>query len=163
MGIQTTIRKCFTVGLLAVGMAGFALADHGADDGQADDRGRNRGNDKSATTTAASSSTTETRLRTRLSGPNIGGVAPQGNAEFRSNPSRGRSSLKVQAEHVNLPAGTQLAVTLNSQSVGTITLDAFGFGELDLDSQDGDTVPTVQKGTTVAVSNGGTGILIGIF
>lgn len=49
------------------------------------------------------------------------------------------------------------------QTVGQIKLSALGEGELDLESQDGDTVPSVQTGDMVSVSNAGTSILAGVF
>jgi len=68
-------------------------------------------------------------------------------------------------EHVNLPAGTVLDVTVGASAtvVGHITLNAFGDGELDLRSQDGDTVPAVAAHDTVTVSNAGAAILSGTF
>lgn len=117
-----------------------------------------------ATVVSASSKNTETRLRTRLAGAAIQGKTPEGNAEFRSD-SRGRTSFKVEVENVNLPDGT-LDVSVQSGGVttpvGHIKLRA-GEGELELNSQDGDTVPTVQKGDMVMVSNAGTTILAGVF
>jgi hypothetical protein len=151
MGIQKCFRNLVALGVLMLGATGFAVADRGPGSGQSGSGG----------------STSEVRLRTRLSGPRINGVRPEGNAEYRADASRGRSDFKVQAEQVNLPANTVLTVALQhdgaSLNVGTLTLDAFGFGELDLNSQDGDAVPTVAKGDTVSVANAGTIILVGVF
>jgi hypothetical protein len=108
----------------------------------------------------------ETRLRTRLAGAAIEGKTPEGNADFRSD-QRGRSRLNVQVENVNLPAGTVLTVAVQDGTTvinaGTITLPAFGFGELELNSEDGASVPAVHKGEMVTVSNGGVRILAGVF
>ena len=152
MRIQSNFRMLVTVGVLAIGAAGLALADHGSSGGKS----------------GSSSTTTEIRLKTNLTGPAIAGVTPKGEAEFRAIPSRNRSSLKVEAEHVNLPSGTVLTVVLQSgvvsTNIGTMTLNSFGEAELDLDSQDGDTVPAVQKGDKVSVTDGAaTTYLIGIF
>lgn len=107
---------------------------------------------------------TETRLRTRLSGAAIAGKTPEGSADFRQDTSRNRTRLQVEVENVNLPAGTVLTVMLNhATKVGTITLGALGFGELELDSQDGDAVPAVTTGTTITVMNGANAILAGVF
>ena len=103
----------------------------------------------------------QTRLRARLTGPAIQNVTPEGNADFRSE--TGRTRLQVEVEHVNLPAGTVLTVTIQTVQVGTITLSATGFGELELDSQHGDTVPAVNSGDVISVSNGTAAILTGIF
>ena len=128
--------------LLALGAATIARADHG-----------NNNNN-------------ETRLKTRLAGGAIQGKTPEGNAEFRLD-SKMRSQFKVEVEHVNLPAGTILDVAvqhgMTPTIVGHITLNAFGSGELELQSQDGDTVPAVVGGDMVIVSNAGTPILSGTF
>jgi hypothetical protein len=106
-------------------------------------------------------------MRTSLSGAPIQGKTPKGGAEFRADSVRLRSSLKVEVENVNLPAGTTLNVTLErgtfSQPEGQITLDAFGEGELELNTQDGDNVPAVQTGDVVKVFNDTAVILIGVF
>jgi hypothetical protein len=111
-------------------------------------------------------SKTEVRLRTQLTGGAIGGITPSGNADFRSD-SRGRTRLNVEVEHVNLAQGTMLMVTLThagaTSTVGTLTLHATGGGELELDSQDGQTVPAIQSGDVITVMNGGAAILAGVF
>ena len=110
--------------------------------------------------------TQETRLRARLTGQAIQNVTPEGNGDFRSETDRTR--LQVEVEHVNLPAGTVLTVLLQSGAsapvpIGQITLSASGFGELELDSQHGATVPAVQSGDILSVANGATAILAGAF
>lgn len=116
-------------------------------------------------TGTASARDDEVRLRTRLSGAAIGGEAPSGNAEFRMEAARQRARLKVEVEDVNLPQGTKLQVVLDHAGVktviGQIVLDAFGFGELELNSQDGDNVPAVQPGDIIIVMHGATAILSG--
>jgi len=111
-------------------------------------------------------SKTETRLRTQLIGSAISGVTPSGNADFRSD-SRGRMRLNVEVEHVNLPQGSTLTVTIThagaSTTAGVITLNAVGFGELELNSQDGEAVPAVQSGDVVTVMNGASAVLAGVF
>jgi hypothetical protein len=114
----------------------------------------------------ADSHNSEVRLRARLAGSAIGGVNPEGNADFRSD-ARGRTRLNVEVEHVNLPQGTVLSVSLThggtSTVIGHTTLNALGFGELELNSQDGDSVPAVQTGDVVTVMNGGAAVLAGVF
>jgi hypothetical protein len=110
--------------------------------------------------------TQETRLRAKLTGQAIQGTTPEGSGDFRSE--SGRTRLQVEVEHVNLPAGTVLTVSIQSGAnapvqVGTITLSATGFGELELDSQHGATVPAVLTGDVLSVSNAGTAILAGAF
>lgn len=108
----------------------------------------------------------ETRLRARLTGPAIQGVTPEGSGDFRMETNRTR--LQVEVEHVNLPAGTVLTVLLQSGAgapvqIGQITLSATGFGELELESDHGATVPAVNKGDVLSVANGTTAILAGAF
>jgi hypothetical protein len=106
----------------------------------------------------------EVRLRTRLSGAAIAGKVPEGNADFRQDTSCNRTRIQVEVEEVNLPAGTVLTVMLNNATkLGTLTLGPLGFGELELNSQDGDVVPAVTAGNTITVLNGQNAILAGVF
>lgn len=102
----------------------------------------------------------EIRLRTRLAG----GGAASGAAEYRSIPSKNRSRLNVQVEDVNLAAGTVVDVTVNGDKVGTITISAAPIrgGELELNTQDGEAVPSLSKGALVVVKNGDTAVLSGV-
>lgn len=108
----------------------------------------------------------EIRLRTRLAGAVTQGRTPEGNADFRSD-NRGRMRLNVEVENLNLPAGTTLQVSIQHgatlTAAGTISLANSGFGELELNSQDGATVPAVTSGDMVVVANGGVTILAGVF
>jgi len=117
-------------------------------------------------TALADGNKNETRLRAQLTGSAIGNITPSGNADFRSD-SRGRTRLNVEVEHVNLPQGTVLTVTLThagaTSTVGTLTLSGTGFAELELNSQDGQTVPAVQSGDMIAVMNGASFVLSGVF
>jgi len=117
-------------------------------------------------TALADGNKNETRLRAQLTGPAIGNITPSGNADFRSD-SRGRTRLNVEVERVNLPQGTVLTVTLThagaTSTVGTLTLSGTGFAELELNSQDGQTVPAVQSGDMIAVMNGASFVLSGVF
>jgi len=117
-------------------------------------------------TALADGNKNETRLRAQLTGPAIGNITPSGNADFRSD-SRGRTRLNVEVEHVNLPQGTVLTVTLThagaTSTVGTLTLSGTGFAKLELNSQDGQTVPAVQSGDMIAVMNGASFVLSGVF
>ena len=110
---------------------------------------------------------TPTRSRTTLSGPAISRETPNGHAEIRTQSERGRSRFNVEVEDVNLDAGTMLDVMVDHagtrSKVGTIKLDALHSGELELNSQDGDTVPAVKKGDMVIVMNGAAAILSGVF
>ena len=119
-----------------------------------------------ASTVWADSKGTELRLRTSLAGGAIGGRVPSGHADFRSESDRNRSRLNVEVEDVNLADGTVLAVMVShggaSAKVGEIHLKG-GIGELELNSQDGETVPAVMKSDMVTVSNASAPILTGVF
>jgi hypothetical protein len=108
----------------------------------------------------------EIRLRTKLSGAAIQGRTPSGSADFRSD-SQGRTRLNVEVEDVNLPSGTVLTVAIQHgatvTTAGTITLATSAENELELNSQNGDTVPAVLAGDMVTVSNAGVTILAGVF
>jgi hypothetical protein len=100
---------------------------------------------------AAASDASEIRIQTKLTGGAISGVTPEGNARFRS---RGtESEFRVEAEHVNLPDGTALTVTLMRGAtpipVGTLTL-SFHEGELELKNA---LAPAAQAGDIVIVSD----------
>jgi hypothetical protein len=91
---------------------------------------------------------------------------PEGNADFRND--SGRTRLQVEVEHVNLPKNTILSVLIQDganppATVGQITLSATGFGELEMDSQNGTTVPAIQAGDVVSVTANGVAILAGVF
>jgi hypothetical protein len=137
------LQALLTIAVMAAGTASMARADH---DG--------------------GTKTPEVRLRTRLAGAAIQGKTPEGNADFRMD-DKGRTRLNVEVENVNLAAGTVLDVSIQHGATttvaGHITLSALGFGELELNSQDGNIVPAVQAGDMVIVSNAGTAILTGVF
>jgi hypothetical protein len=147
--MKNTIRfsKLLTLTLAALALTAMASADDG---------GR-----KGSTT-----NTSEVRLRARLSGPAIQNITPDGSADFRMD-DQGRTRLDVEVERVNLPAATVLTVALVhggvSTNIGMITLSSTGFGELELRSDNGNMVPTVQAGDMITVSNGATAFLSGIF
>jgi hypothetical protein len=105
----------------------------------------------------------EVRVRIPLTGASISGMMPQGHADFRRRPDGRR--LNVEIQDVNLPAGTTFRVLVNNTSIGQIVLNSFFRGELELNTNDGHSVPVVTNGTTVAVVNNTTGatILAGVF
>ena len=104
----------------------------------------------------------EIRLRANLTGAKIDNLTPSGHAEFRSRP--GRASLNVQVEDVKVPVGSVLDVFLNDAKIGTITVQAVILGgELDLNTQDGDMVPSVSPGALVVVKLGDRAIVAGVF
>lgn len=112
---------------------------------------------------AAKGASAGIRLRAILTGPAIGMVTPTGSAKFKTNTLGNRSELEVEAEHVNLPAGTSLDVLLGTTNIGKAKVNSLGEAELELDSSEGALVPAVKTGDTVSVSNAGTVILTGVF
>ena len=116
--------------------------------------------------TWADGKSSEVRIRTPLSGGTLNGQVPSGHADFRSEAARSRSRLNVEVENVALKDGTTLNVFFvhagNSTKIGVIHLVA-GFGELELNAQDGDTPPAVASGDMVTVNNAGSPILSGVF
>lgn len=102
-------------------------------------------------------------IQALLSGVNMNGLNPSGLAEHRLR-ADGSSRLKVQAQDVNLPAGTILNVFVNGTSVGSLSINSFRQGELQLESNNGQSVPNIAAGTTVVVkSQVGATIVSGIF
>jgi hypothetical protein len=110
---------------------------------------------------------TSTRLKAKLTGAPISGQTPSGEAEFRTDLTKLRSSLDVEVEHVNLPAATVLTVSFihagKTTAIGTIKLSKSGEGELELSTEDGDQVPAIVTGDMITVANGVTPILAGLF
>ena len=108
----------------------------------------------------------EVRLGTRLAGGAIGGLEPSGHADFRAR--SGRARLNVEVEDVNLAEGTALAVSIVVDgmkiSAGTIRVSAAPVrgGELELNTQDGQSVPAVKSGTMVIVEGPNGAIMSGV-
>ncbi len=98
----------------------------------------------------------ETRLEVRLDATAADPLA-SGTAKFEMRDDRTRLSVEVQ----DVASSGPLDVKVNGSSVGSITLVAGG-GDLNLDSRDGDTVPSLSSGALVEVFDaGGTKILSG--
>jgi hypothetical protein len=95
-----------------------------------------------------------------LVGPAFNGMTPVGAAEYEVEGTRRRFS--AEADNVNLPDGTSLNVYVSGKLVGSFTLTDSG-GVLLLDTFAHQKVPTVIKGTTVAIYYGHTKIVSGKF
>ena len=95
-----------------------------------------------------------------LTGAAIAGATPSGRSEYTVSGTQRELDVSVRA---NLPAGTALNVTVGGAAVGTITLNSEQRGALELDTEDGDTVPTIAAGAAIMVKNGTTTILSGAF
>ncbi len=105
----------------------------------------------------------QTRLRAKLAGMRINGLTPKGQAEFRER-SDGSRRLRVQVERVNLPAGTVLAVSIDGNMIGQLTINSEFEGRIVLNTNAGDLVPAVIIGSRVVVmSQSGMTIVSGVF
>jgi hypothetical protein len=112
----------------------------------------------------AASSRQDNRIQTRLTGGAIDGVIPEGSARFRTR--NIASNFSVEVEAVNLPDDTKLNVTLIRGAVvlpvGELALKSH-WGEVDINTNDGDLVTQAKVGDIVVVSNAdGTAILTGV-
>ena len=103
-------------------------------------------------------------LVANLTGEPIGTSTPRGFSAYYVAPmgTPPARQLHVSVSNVNLPAGTQLAVSLNSASIGSITLDSMRRGFLFLSTANGGTVPEVVSGDTLTIAGDAT-ILSGTF
>ena len=108
---------------------------------------------------ADGSSSDGTKIEAALSGAGISGVTPKGEAEFEQRADGGRK-LEVEVEHVNLPAGTVLDVFVDGQKVGTITLDSFMAGRIELETEHGQTFPLVNSRTRVVVAGAASNTIV---
>jgi hypothetical protein len=79
------------------------------------------------------------------------GVKAEGSADFRSQV--GHVRLEVEAEVPGDAAGTVLTVTVDTVDIGTITIGATGEGQLELEAEDGVTVPAIVPGSVVMVTD----------
>jgi hypothetical protein len=106
----------------------------------------------------------ELRVRIPLAGASIGGMMLQGHADFRTR-ADGNRTLEVEAEDVNLAPGSALIVLVGNVEIGRIILGPTFEGEIELETEHGQTFPAVAQGTTVAVVNAASGatILAGTF
>jgi hypothetical protein len=95
-----------------------------------------------------------------LVGPAFNGAKPVGAAEYEVEGTRRRFS--AEADNVNLPDGSSLSVYVSGKLAGSFTLTDGG-GVLLLDTFAHQKVPTVNKGTTVAIYYGSTKIVSGKF
>ena len=95
-----------------------------------------------------------------LSGATVNGVLPSGFSQFELHSSR--IELETRVYQVNVANGTALTVTVNGVGVGQLFISG-GEGRLRLRSDNGQNVPNVTPGSTVAILNGGATILSGVF
>ena len=91
-----------------------------------------------------------------------GAVNPHGVATWQLYQS-GNRELEVEVEDLNLAQGTVLTVVLDNNIIGTVSVDDRQRARLRLRTEDGQTVPPVNDGSTVDVLNGGALVVHGVF
>ncbi len=101
-------------------------------------------------------------LHAVLNGATINGVLPRGLGEYKVK-NGGQRELEIYVSQINLPAGTQLNVLINNISIGQLILGSSQWGKFEIESERGQTVPSVVSGSTVAIKNGASVILAGTF
>lgn len=97
-----------------------------------------------------------------LAGAAINGLIPRGEAEAKTFVD-GNRKFEVEVANLNLPDGTILDVFVDGARVGTLRLAGMT-GELELETEEGQTVPTINSRTRVVVSDqAGNTIVAGSF
>jgi len=104
---------------------------------------------------AAAHAKDDLRLRTRLVGPRVGSNQLKGHADYRLREARSRRKFKVEIE--NGTAGDLLDILVAGEVVGTITVNEFGFGELELDDKRSSSSTFVAAGGSGSGSSGDSG------
>lgn len=96
----------------------------------------------------------ETRLEARMN------PGADGKAKFEERDDRTRLSVEIEGQVAN----TTYEIFIDGDSIGIFTTNAVGFADLNLDSRDGDSVPSVNAGDLVEVKDvNGNAILSGTF
>ena len=90
-----------------------------------------------------------------------GGANPHGDASYQVYEGNGRE-LEIEAEDIAAADGTVLNFLVDGINIGQTTVTAQK-AKLKLKTELGQSVPTVNNGSTVQVKNGGTVILSGVF
>ncbi len=103
----------------------------------------------------------ESEIFAGLTGPTLNGVLPTGYATYEIHSSR--TELEERVRQVNLAIGTTLSVVVDGNVAGQMSVESGGEGSLRLRSDNGQTVPVIVVGSTIAVNNGNSTILSGVF
>ncbi len=73
----------------------------------------------------------------------------KGYAKFKDR--GGEREFEVELEHLNRLSGQRLAVCLGNSRVGSLKINSLGRGELNLNSESGERIPSVTQGSRVRV------------
>ncbi len=90
-----------------------------------------------------------------------GSVNPHGVATYQVYDNNQRE-LEIEAEDINSPDGTMISFFVDGNNIGQVAV-SLQKAKLKLKTELGQTVPTVNAGSTVMVKNGATTILNGVF
>jgi hypothetical protein len=88
----------------------------------------------------------------------LGFKGAKGIAEFHSRV--GHQEFEVEVQVSKTLAGSILDVSVDTMVVGTIAVDAIGHRELELEAEHGTTVPAVQPGSLVGVTDAASDIIL---
>lgn len=112
--------------------------------------------------TAVANSGQQVDLRAELTGDEINGVEPRGEARFKqdSDDDEIRREFRAKVQDVNLAAGTELTVSVEGTEVGTIVLEDNNDGELRLRTDDGDEVPAMDEGDLVTIQDSAGNVIL---
>lgn len=106
---------------------------------------------------SASARSAEIRMIADLNPP-TGGIA-DGKADFRDSGISKRLNVEIE----DVAANSLFTVKVAGKTIGSIRTNSFGIGELERNTNDGQTVPNVQKGDLVQILRGTTVVLSGRF
>lgn len=101
-------------------------------------------------------------VRTAVLAAPSGTVNPHGDATWELYQS-GNREIEVEVEDLSLTQGTVLTAFVDGNSIGQLTVDDRQKAKLELKTEDGQSVPTVNNGSTVQVRNGSTVVVAGVF
>lgn len=102
-------------------------------------------------THASGGGDTITNIEASLAGASLNGQIPRGQAEYKVFVS-GHRKFETEVFNVNLPSGTVLNVLVDGTRVGGLRIGVLA-GELELETEDGQTVPQVNSRTRITVTD----------
>lgn len=104
-----------------------------------------------------SRNTSRQRVEIALTAP-AGSVLPRANGKAKFSSKPGERELQIEVE--DMPVGTAVVFMLGSTQLGTATANAFGEARLNLNSTQGQNVPTSVAGQSVTVTTAAGGLIV---